>query len=90
VVFLAGPLLFLYIGFLTSQKTRLDKKDLLHFLPFLFCFIYLLPYYLQSSAAKMQVLSAECRSVLSLSGEKPSDQKRPVVRQKAGENDSFA
>lgn len=59
VVFLAGPLLFLYIEFLTSQKTRLDKKDLFHFVPFLFCLIYLLPYYLQSRAAKMQVLSAE-------------------------------
>jgi AraC-like DNA-binding protein len=59
VVFLAGPLLFLYIEMLTSQKNRLEKKDLLHFLPFLFCFIYLLPYYLQSSAAKLQVLGAE-------------------------------
>lgn len=59
VVFLAGPLLFLYIEMLTSEKTRLNKKDLLHFLPFLFCLIYLLPYYLQSRAAKIQVLSAE-------------------------------
>ena len=59
VVFLAGPLLFLYIEILTSQKKKLEKKDLLHFVPFLFCFVYLLPYYLQSRAAKLQVLGAE-------------------------------
>lgn len=59
VVFLAGPLLFLYIEMLTSQKKSLERKDLLHFLPFVFCLIYLLPYYLQSRAAKLQVLGAE-------------------------------
>jgi len=34
VVFLAGPLLFLYIEMLTSQKKKLEKKDLLHFCRF--------------------------------------------------------
>jgi len=58
-VFLAGPLVFLYIRALTSPKRRFGKVDLLHFLPFFLCFIYLLPYYFQSGAAKLQVLSSE-------------------------------
>src|SRR5882672_6050346 len=42
-VFLAGPLLFLYIRELTYGK-RFDRKDLLHFIPSALCLIYLLPY----------------------------------------------
>src|SRR6185312_10393461 len=58
-VFLAGPLLFLYIRALTSPEKRFRKIDLLHFIPFVLCTVYLLPYYFQSSAAKLQVLSQE-------------------------------
>src|SRR5882724_8038282 len=43
--FLAGPLLFLYIRQLTSGKSKLERKDILHFIPFVFCLIYLLPYF---------------------------------------------
>ncbi|HYJ46915.1 MAG TPA: helix-turn-helix domain-containing protein [Pyrinomonadaceae bacterium] len=58
-VFLAGPLLFLYIRALTSSGQRFEKKDLLHFVPFVFCVIYLLPYYFQSRAAKLNILGTE-------------------------------
>jgi len=58
-VFLAGPLLFLYIRELTSREKRFEKKDFLHFIPFVVCLIYLLPYYLQSRTAKIKVLSLE-------------------------------
>lgn len=58
-VFLAGPLLFFYIQTLTSQKREFHKRDLLHFLPFVFCLIYLLPYYFQRSPAKVRVISLE-------------------------------
>jgi len=58
-VFLAGPLLFLYIRELTSREPRFEKKDFLHFIPFVACLIYLLPYYLQSRTAKLRVLSLE-------------------------------
>jgi AraC-like DNA-binding protein len=57
--FLAGPLLFLYIRTLTSPDKKFKKVDLLHFIPFALCLIYLLPYYFQSSAAKMQILVSE-------------------------------
>ena len=59
VVFLAAPLLFLYIRELTARERRFDKKDFLHFIPFVLCLIYLLPYYLKSSGAKIQILISE-------------------------------
>jgi AraC-like DNA-binding protein len=58
-VFLAAPLLFLYIRELTSRERRFEKKDFLHFIPFVLCLIYLLPYYLKSSGAKIQILVSE-------------------------------
>lgn len=58
-VFLAGPLLFLYIRELTAREPRFEKKDLLHFIPFVVCLIYLLPYFLQSRTEKIRVLSLE-------------------------------
>lgn len=58
-VFLAGPLLFLYIKALTSGKQKLDKKELWHFTPFALCLLYLLPYYFQSGEVKLNVLVSE-------------------------------
>jgi AraC-like DNA-binding protein len=50
--FLGGPLLYLYIRrLLTGQALR--RKDLLHFVPFVLCLLYLLPYYFQSSEYKL-------------------------------------
>jgi AraC-like DNA-binding protein len=58
-VFLAGPLLFLYIRELTSEGRRFERKDFLHFIPFALCLIYLLPYYLQSGKGKLNVVASE-------------------------------
>lgn len=58
-VFLAGPLLYLYIRQLTSANKGLERKDILHFIPFAFCLIYLLPYYFRSGSAKLQILGSE-------------------------------
>jgi len=58
-VFLAAPLLFLYIRELTAPERRFERKDLLHFIPSVLCLIYLLPYYLQSGGAKIQILVSE-------------------------------
>jgi len=52
-------LLFLYIRTLTANDQRFETKDLLHFIPSLFCLFYLLPYYFQSAAAKIKYLEAE-------------------------------
>jgi AraC-like DNA-binding protein len=58
-VFLAAPLLFLYLRELTAGERRFERKDFLHFIPFVLCLIYLLPYFLQSGGAKIQILVSE-------------------------------
>lgn len=58
-VFLAGPLLFLYLRGLTSREWKFERKDFLHFIPFGLCLIYLLPYYFQNRAAKTRAISLE-------------------------------
>jgi AraC-like DNA-binding protein len=58
-VFLTGPLLFLYIKALTSGKQKSEKRELLHFIPFALCLLYLLPYYFQSSEVKLNFLVSE-------------------------------
>ena len=55
--YLGAPLLFLYIRVLTSRKSLLEKKDLLHFIPFSLCVLYLMPYYLRSSEANFNWVS---------------------------------
>jgi len=55
--FLGAPLLFLYVRALVSRKSGLEKKDLLHFIPFILCVLYLIPYYLQSSEAELDPAS---------------------------------
>jgi len=57
--FLGGPLLFLYIGTLITNKKTFTRKNFLHFIPFALCLIYLLPYYFQGRAAKVASLYAE-------------------------------
>jgi AraC-like DNA-binding protein len=50
--FLGAPLLYLYIRRLLTRQA-LVRKDLLHFVPFVLCILYLLPYYFQSSEYKL-------------------------------------
>ena len=50
---LGAPLLFLYVRTLIKGSAGSGKKDLLHFLPAALCFLYLLPFYFQSGAAKL-------------------------------------
>ena len=51
--FLGAPLLFLYVRTLITRRARSGKKDLLHFVPFALCLLYLTPFYFQSGAAKL-------------------------------------
>jgi len=51
--FLGAPLLFLYLRALVSSKPGFERKDLLHFIPFGLCALYLMPFYLQSGADKI-------------------------------------
>jgi len=56
--FLGAPLLFLYVKVLTSKKSVFERKDLLHFIPFGLCILFLTPYYLQTSEAKLSGVSS--------------------------------
>lgn len=57
--FLAVPLIFLYIKTLTSGKAVFTRKDFLHFIPFILCAGYLIPYYFQSREAKLNFMVSE-------------------------------
>ena len=56
--FVGGPLLYLYIRALSSSRPELKRKDLLHFIPFGLCVLYLLPYYFQSAEYKLTLNSS--------------------------------
>jgi AraC-like DNA-binding protein len=51
-----GPLFYLFTLKLTSKKPRFRRFDLIHFIPSLLAFIYLLPYYLRSREQKIAYL----------------------------------
>ena len=55
--FLGGPLLFLYVRALITNA-KINRKDLLHFLPAVLVTIFLIPYYLQTREYKILNLSA--------------------------------
>jgi AraC-like DNA-binding protein len=57
--FLAGPLIYLYLKTLIEKPAAFAKKNFLHFLPFAACVIYLIPYYVQNTADKLQNMYAE-------------------------------
>lgn len=52
--YLGGPLLFLYIATLIRGKAPTGKKQLLHFIPFVLCFIYVIPYFFLNAEARVQ------------------------------------
>jgi AraC-like DNA-binding protein len=51
--FLGAPLLFLYLRTLIKGRSESGKKDLLHFIPFGVCLLFLTPFYFQSAEAKL-------------------------------------
>jgi AraC-like DNA-binding protein len=57
--FLAGPLLYLYLKTLIEKPAAFARKNFLHFLPFAACIVYLIPYFVQNTADKLQGMHAE-------------------------------
>ena len=51
--FLIGPLLFLYVSAIVEPDFRFRRGMLLHFLPFALSILYLLPFFLEPSEAKI-------------------------------------
>lgn len=58
-VFLVAPLMFLYLKTLVSKEKNFRKRDFLHFVPSVVCAFYLIPYYFQSGADKLEFLISE-------------------------------
>ena len=65
--FAVGPLLYLYVRALTSRRPELKKTDLLHFIPFILCALYLTPYYWQSGEFKLNPPTGGGRSTFNVS-----------------------
>lgn len=55
---LYGPLLFLYVKSLSKSLEGLSKRDMLHFLPFLLLLLYMMPFYFEMPAVKLQMLGS--------------------------------
>jgi len=56
--YLIGPLTYLFIRTLLNNESRLKRKDIFHFLPFLLHLLELLPFYFSSSTYKLGVLTS--------------------------------
>lgn len=48
-----GPLLYFYVKALTTPRFSFKKKYLLHFIPFVLSFAYLIPYYFRTAESKI-------------------------------------
>ncbi len=53
---LFGPLVYLFTIKLCSERPAFNRRDLLHFLPFAFYLVLLMPWYLQPASAKIAYL----------------------------------
>lgn len=56
---LYGPLLFLYVKTLSQNLKYLELRDWLHFMPFILLLLYMIPFYLQPSSAKLAFLGTD-------------------------------
>lgn len=61
LIFVFGPLFFLYVKALTSRGFIFEKRRLFHFVPFAIYTAYLLPFYLQSKTAKINYWTTTAR-----------------------------
>ncbi|MCH7412024.1 helix-turn-helix domain-containing protein [Belliella sp. R4-6] len=56
-LFVFGAFLYLYVRGFIRDESRLQKKDLIHFMPFLFAFIDSIPWYLLDAATRADFIS---------------------------------
>jgi AraC-like DNA-binding protein len=56
-LFVFGSFLYLYVRGFIRDESRLQKKDLIHFIPFLFAFIDSIPWYLLDAATRADFIS---------------------------------
>lgn len=56
VLFLLGPLFYLYVSSILERSFSLDWKAIIHLLPFLICVLTIIPFYLHSSDYKVNYI----------------------------------
>ena len=56
LLFLISPLLYLYIKYLISDIKKISSSDMLHALPFLIYTLFLIPFYILSGPAKLDLI----------------------------------
>lgn len=56
MLFLFGPLFYLYVKILIDKNYKFKKTDLLHFLPFILFILYGIPFYIMSRQEKLDYL----------------------------------
>ncbi len=61
LIFVFGPLFFLYVKALTSRGFIFEKRHFFHFVPFAIYTVYLLPFYLQSKMEKINFWTTTAR-----------------------------
>ncbi len=54
---LYGPFLFFYVNSLTKNQQNFHTANLLHFLPFLFVIIFLIPFFMQPAEYKLKIIN---------------------------------
>ena len=59
ILFLFGPLFYFYQRTLIDKSFNIERKNLLHFLPFVIYVIILSPLYLQSAETKLEYLNGQ-------------------------------
>lgn len=56
--YLIGPFVFFYVRSVVNDNSRLTKKDLIHFIPFLILFIGIIPYTFSSFEHKTELIKS--------------------------------
>ncbi len=64
IPFLYGPFLYFFLVYGRSDRTNKIKHYLLHFIPFLFCVGYFIPFYLQTTQTKYSIANNETLSAI--------------------------
>ena len=54
--YLLGPSIYFYVRMELTKSYRLSRLDFLHFLPFIFCFLSIIPYFFQTIEYKYHVV----------------------------------
>ncbi len=59
MIFLLGPLFYLYVKELTDDSYIFQNKEYLHFIPYLLLTLYMLPFFLKDTQTKLEIYDSD-------------------------------